>query len=175
MTEEFAHRLPLNQIRDGERIDLVADEAERLKIADRLDLRSLDRLEAHATLERKGEIVRARGRLKAGLCQSCVVTGDPVDAHVDEAFDIYFLPEPSVGGTDEEIELVESDCDVVFHDGAAIDLGNAIADTLALGLDPYPRSAGAEAALKEAGVLTEAEAGPFAALAKLKRGDTDQT
>ena len=37
------------------------------------------------------------------------------------------------------------------------------------------RSAGAEAALKEAGVLTEAEAGPFAALAKLKRGDSDQT
>ena len=175
MTEEFAHRLPLNQTRDGERIDLVADEAERLKIADRLDLRSLDRLEAHATLERKGEIVRARGRLKAGLCQSCVVTGDPVDAHVDEAFDIYFLPEPSAGGSDEEVELVESDCDVVFHDGSAIDLGSAIADSLALSLDPYPRSAGAEATLKEAGVLTEAEAGPFAALAKLKRGDTDQT
>ena len=175
MTEDVAHRLPLNQIRDGERIDLVADEAERLKIADRLDLRSLDRLEAHATLERKGEIVRARGRLKAGLCQSCVVTGDPVDAHVDEAFDIYFLPEPSAGGSDEEVELVESDCDVVFHDGSAIDLGSAIADSLALSLDPYPRSAGAEATLKEAGVLTEAEAGPFAALAKLKRGDTDQT
>ena len=45
---------------------------------------------------------------------------------------------------------------MVFHDGAAIDLGGAIADTLALGLDPYPRSAGAEAALKEAGVLSEA-------------------
>ena len=175
MTEEFAHRLPLNQIRDGERIDLAADDGERLKIAGRLGLSSLDRLEAHATLDRKGEIVRARGRLKAGLCQSCVVTGEPIEAHVDEAFDIYFLPEPSAGGSDEEIELVESDCDVVFHDGSAIDLGGAIADSLALGLDPYPRSASAEAALKEAGVLTEAEAGPFAALAKLKRGDSDQS
>jgi uncharacterized metal-binding protein YceD (DUF177 family) len=174
MTEDFAHRLPLNQIRDGERIDLAADEAERLKVADRLGLPSIDRLEAHATLERKGEMVRARGRLKAGLCQNCVVTGEPVEAHVDEAFDIYFLPEPSAAGADEEVELVESDCEVVFHDGSAIDLGSAIADTLALGLDPYPRSAGAEAALKEAGVLTEAEAGPFAALAKLKRGDSDQ-
>jgi uncharacterized metal-binding protein YceD (DUF177 family) len=174
MTEDFAHRLPLNQIRDGERIDLAADEGERLKVADRLGLPSIDRLEAHATLERKGEMVRARGRLKAGLCQSCVVTGDPVEAHVDEAFDIYFVPEPSAEGSDEEIELVESDCDVVFHDGSAIDLGGAIADTLALGLDAYPRSAGAEAALKEAGVLTEAEAGPFAALAKLKRSDSDQ-
>jgi uncharacterized metal-binding protein YceD (DUF177 family) len=174
MTDEFAHRLPLNQIRDGERIDLIADDAERKLIADRLDLRGLDRLEAHATLERKGEIVRARGRLKASLCQSCVVTDEPVDAHADEAFDIYFLPEPKTDSPDEEVELVEADCDVVFHDGAAIDLGSAIADTLALAVDPYPRSAGAEAALREAGVLSEAEAGPFAALAKLKRSDSDR-
>jgi uncharacterized metal-binding protein YceD (DUF177 family) len=169
MTDDFAHRLPLNQIRDGERIELVADEGERRRVADRLSLRSLDRLEAHAVLERKGEIVRARGRLKAALCQSCVVTGEPVDASADEPFDIYFLPEPTPESSDEEIELAQADCDVVFHDGSAIDLGSAIADSLALALDPYPRSAGADAVLREAGVLTEAEAGPFAALAKLKR------
>lgn len=168
MMDDFAHRLPLNQIRDGERVDLVADEGERRRVADRLSLRSLDRLEAHATLDRTGEIVRARGRLKAALCQSCVVTGEPVDASADEPFDIYFLPEPTPESSDEEVELAESDCDVVFHDGSAIDLGSAIADTLALSLDPYPRSAAADAALREAGVLTEAEAGPFAALAKLK-------
>jgi uncharacterized metal-binding protein YceD (DUF177 family) len=175
VTEDFAHRLPLNQIRDGERIDLSADEAERNLVADRLSLRGLERLEAHATLELKGGIVRARGRLKASLCQSCVVTDEPVDAHADEAFDIYFLPEPNTDSPEEEVELAESDCDVVFHDGSAIDLGSAIADTLALSLDPYPRSAAAEAAIKEAGVLSEAEAGPFAALAKLKRSDSDQT
>ena len=172
MTDDFAHRLPLNQIRDGERIDLNADEDERKAVADRLELRGLDRLNAHATLERKGEIVRAVGRLKASVRQSCVVTDEPVDAHVDEAFDIHFVPEPRIDSPDEEVELVASDCDVVFHDGAAIDLGSAIADTLALSLDPYPRSAGAKTALKEAGVLSEAEAGPFAALAKLKRSDS---
>ena len=174
MTDEFAHRLPLNQIRDGQRIDLAADEAERKLIADRLALRELARLEAHAKMERKGDVVRARGRLKASLCQTCVVTDEPVDAHADEAFDIYFLPEPKAGSPEEEVELVESDCDVVFHDGSAIDLGSAIADTLALSPDPYPRGPGAEAALREAGVLSEAEAGPFAALAKLKRSDSDQ-
>ena len=64
MTDDFAHRLPLNQIRDGERIELSADEDERARIADRLGLRALDRVDAHATLERKGEVVRARGRLE---------------------------------------------------------------------------------------------------------------
>ena len=171
---DFGHRLPLNQIRDGERVELTADETERRSIADRLGLRSLDRLEAHAALERKGEIVRARGRIRASLCQSCVVTNDPVDAHVDEAFELIFLPEPQSRSGDEGIELGAADCDTVFHDGSAIDLGEAIADTLALSLDPYPRSAGAEAALKEAGVLTEEQASPFAALARLKRTDSDQ-
>ena len=83
-----------------------------------------------------------------------------------------FTPEPAPGGPDEEIELGESDCDTVFYDGAMIDLGGAIADTLALSLDPYPRSAGAEAALKEAGVLSEEQASPFAVLAKLRKDES---
>lgn len=168
MIEDFAHRLTLGRIRDGERIGLVADDGERRAIAERLDLASLDRLEAHASLKRDGERVRATGRVAAALEQRCVVTGEPVAAHVDEPFDIAFVPEPQAG--DEEIELKPEDCDTVFHDGAAIDLGSAIADTLALALDPYPRSAAAEAALREAGVLSEEEAGPFAALAQLKKG-----
>jgi uncharacterized metal-binding protein YceD (DUF177 family) len=168
MIEDFAHRLTLDRLRDGERIDLVADDAERRAIAERLDLSSLDRLEAHASLAVDGDRVRATGRVAAALEQRCVVTGEPVAAHVDEPFDIAFMREPQAG--DEEIELRPEDCDVVFHDGAAIDLGSAIADTLALALDPYPRSASADAALREAGVLSEEQAGPFAALAKLKKG-----
>ena len=107
----------------------------------------------------------------AALSQSCVITGDPVAAHVDEPFAILFTPEPTEVTPDDEIELGSADCDVVFYDGAQIDLGGAIADTLALSLDPYPRSAGADAALKEAGVMTEEQASPFAVLAKLRNPD----
>lgn len=169
MTDGFAHHLRLDQIRDGERFDLVADERERDGIAKRLGLKAVDRLEAHVSLSRKDDVVRATGRLVAALQQSCVVTDEPIAAHVDEVFDILFTPEPKVSEAGAELELGPADCDTVFYDRAGIDLGSAIADTLALGLDPYPRSAGAEAALKEAGVLTESEAGPFAALAQLKR------
>lgn len=173
MRDGFGHRLAVDSIRDGERIDLVADEPERKAVAERLRLDSLDRFEAHVTLERDGERIRAQGRVRAALEQHCVATGEPVTEHVDEPFEIIFLPEPQPRSADEEIELAEEDCDVVFHDGSAIDLGTAIADTLALAMDPYPRSAAATAALKEAGVLTEEQAGPFAALAKLKRGHSD--
>ena len=166
---DFAHRLQLDRIRDGDRLDLVADEAERRAITERLALAGLERLEAHAMLSRDGDAIRAEGRVQASLEQACVMTGEPIPAHVDEPFEILFLPEP--GDSGEEVELGAEECDVVFHDGAAIDLGSAIADTLALSLDPYPRSAGADAALKEAGIMTEEEASPFAVLAQLKRGE----
>ena len=169
MTDRFAHHLRLDQIRDGQRVDLVADEAERLAIADRLDLGPIERLDAHVTLSRTGPAVRAEGRLAATLEQRCVVTGEPIAAHIDEPFAFLFTPAPQHGEPDEEVELGTEDCDVVFYAGSAIDLGGAIADTLALSLDPYPRSASADAALREAGVLTEEQASPFAALAALKK------
>jgi uncharacterized metal-binding protein YceD (DUF177 family) len=171
MSDRFAHHLRLDQIREGDRLDLTADEGERAAVAKRLGLSALSCLEAHVVVSRSGEVVRARGRLAARLEQSCVVTNEPVPAHIDEPFDLVFMPEPTPIAPDEEVELGGGDLDVVFHDGAAIDLGTAIADTLALSLDPYPRSAGAEAALKEAGVMTEEQASPFAVLAKLRKND----
>lgn len=165
---DFAHRLALDQIRDGDRLDLTADAEECAAIAGRLGLLSLDRLEAHAVLSRDGQKVRATGRLKAAVKQACVATGVSVPAPIDEPFELSFMPEPKLGGPDDEIELSQADLDTIFHDGSAIDLGGAITDTLALALDPYPRSAEADSALKEAGVISEEEAGPFAALAALK-------
>ena len=167
MSKDFAHRLPLDRIRDGDRIDLVADDAECSAIAKRLGLASLERLEAHAALTRKDEQIRATGRVKAALAQHCVATGEPVPERIDESFELLFLPEPK-GRPDEEVELGAEELDVIFHDGAGIELGAAIADTLALSLDPYPRGPNADEALKAAGVLSEEQAGPFAALAKLK-------
>ncbi|HVI05701.1 MAG TPA: DUF177 domain-containing protein, partial [Sphingomicrobium sp.] len=82
MNDRFAHDLRLDQIGDGGRLDLVADDAERTAIARRLGLVSLGRLESHVTFMRPGGCVRAAGRILAALEQSCSVTGDPVAAHV---------------------------------------------------------------------------------------------
>ncbi|QNM82150.1 DUF177 domain-containing protein [Sphingomonas sabuli] len=173
MRDDFAHRLALQQIRDGDRIDLVADEAELAAVAERLRLAALTRFEAHAVLARENDRIRATGRVRAALEQACVATGDPVAEHVDEPFELLFVPEPVDAQPDEEVELSESECDVVFYDGAAIDLGSAIADTLALAINPYPRSAEADATLQDAGILSEEQAGPFAALAALKKSAGD--
>ena len=165
---DFAHRLTLDRIRDGDRLDLVADAEERAAVAARLDLPALERLDAHAVLRREGDTVHVSGRVKASLEQRCVASGDPLPVRIDEAFDLRFVPAPKIAGGDEEFELGADELDTLFHDGLAIDLGAAIADSLALGLDPYPRSPNAEQALRQAVVISEEEAGPFAALAALK-------
>ena len=172
MSPEFSRTYRIDTLGAGARqVRIDADEAERAALAARFGLLGIARLAAEAALSRTGETVTARGTVSAAVTQSCVATEEPVDETVEEAFRIEFRPHPESAAAEEEIELSEGEMDVVFYDGAAIDLGEALADTLALSLDPYPRSAGAEAVLREAGIMTEEEASPFAVLAQLKRGE----
>lgn len=169
MTPEFSRRIALATIGAvPQEIEIEADEAERAALARRFGLTGLDRLRATATLRGNEESFLLEGRLEAAAIQACVVTGEPCPAEIDEPFRLRFLPEPKLAGGEEEIELDGDELDTVFHDGAAIDVGEAVAESLFLALDPYPRAPGAEAALREAGIGGEAEAGAFAALAGLR-------
>jgi uncharacterized metal-binding protein YceD (DUF177 family) len=164
---EFARPHRLDKIGAGEsQVTVSADEGERAALARRFDLAGVESLEARYTLRRDAAGVTARGHLSARVTQRCVVTAEPLAAIVEEDFAIRFLPEPPAGA--DEVELGEEDCDTVFFTGSAIDLGEAAAETLALALDPFPRSPDAAEALKKAGVLSEEEAGPFGALAALR-------
>lgn len=167
---EFSRPQRLDAIGKGEhRVEISADAGERAALAKRFALIAIDRLDAVMTVHRDATGVVARGHLSGAVIQPCSVTGDRVPAQVEEDFAIRFVPEGTPEG--DEVELSDADCDTVFYAGGAIDLGEAAAETLALALDPFPRSPGADAALRNAGVLGEDETGPFAALAKLKKQD----
>jgi uncharacterized metal-binding protein YceD (DUF177 family) len=148
-------------------LSIEADEGERSALAERFGFVSIARLSAEVAISRTGEEVTARGTLRAALEQSCVATGEPVAEELEEPFAVAFRPHPAAGA-EEEIELGTSELDVVFYDGATVDIGEAVAETLSLSVEPYPRSAEAEQALREAGVRSEeearAESSPFAAL-----------
>ncbi|MET1110306.1 MAG: DUF177 domain-containing protein [Allosphingosinicella sp.] len=170
---EFSRLYRLDALSDEPRqVGIEADPDERSALARRFGLVALDTLAAEAELHRSGEAVTAVGALRARVTQSCVASAEPVEAEVAEDFRVEFRPSPAGGGPEEEIELGEGELDVVFYEGGAIDLGEAVAQTLLLGLDPYPRAPAAETALREAGVKSEeearAEASPFAALKALK-------
>lgn len=151
---------------------LTAPAAARAALATRFGLESIDRLEAQVSVARTGAGARATGRLVADVLQSCVVSREPVPAHVEEALDLRFEPLESEC---EEIELEADALDMMPVEGDAIDLGEALAQALAVALDPYPRAAPEvlanvrglllseeEAAAQEA--AAKAAANPFAAL-----------
>ncbi|WP_253201088.1 YceD family protein [Sphingomonas quercus] len=171
LANEFARPIRLDTLGEGAREVTIAAEAdERAALAKRFHLLSIERLEATAALRREGERVFVEGRLAAAVTQSCVATGDPLPATLDEPFALRFEPTTVAGAGDvvEEVELAEADLDIVTYSGGTIDLGEAVAETLSLALDPFPRAPDADDRLREAGVLDEGEAGPFAALKALK-------
>jgi len=169
MTPEFSRAVRIDTLGEGGRtVTVEADEVERAGLARRFGLVSLDALSAEVALRRDGDILFAEGRIQAAVVQACAASGAPVPAAIDEAFSLRFVPEGQEPG--EEIELDAEDFDTVDYSGGAIDLGEAVAETMALSLDPFPRAPDADAVLKAAGVLSEEEAvtGPFAALKALK-------
>lgn len=168
---EFARPVRLDTLGAAPRaIPIVADAAERAALARRFGLLALDRLEATVSMVRDGTTVDLAGTLRAEAVQACVATGDPVEAAIATPLALRFVP--AGGPPAEEIELSADELDVVDYDGNAIDVGEAVAQSLALALDPFPRRADADARLREAGVKSEeearAEASPFAGLAGLK-------
>ena len=171
---EFSRPVRIDTLSPAARaISIGADQAERAALATRFGLLEIGHLSAEAEVRRQGEAVQASGTLRAEVTQSCVATGVPMAATVEESFDLVFRPQPAGGSPEEEVELSGSELDVIFYEGAAVDVGEAVAESLSLALDPYPRSPEAETALREAGVRTEDEAkaaGPLAGLKDLLRG-----
>jgi uncharacterized metal-binding protein YceD (DUF177 family) len=145
-----------------------ASEEERRALAKRFGLAGIDRLEGEMILAGVESGIGVQGVVRAEVIQSCVVTGEPVEARIDERFDLLFRPRPAEADPDQEIELRDDELDIVYFDEAGIDVGEAMAETMALALDPYPRAPGAGDALRTAGVKSEEEAGPFGALAALR-------
>lgn len=166
MTPEFPRPIRIDTIGEGERTESIeANEAERVALARRFGLIAIGRLSGSFTLRREASGIRVTGRVTAEATQGCSITGEPLPARVDEEAQLRFVDDLGAG---EEMELDDEAIDVLPLEGGAIDLGEIAAETLALALDPFPRGPNAEAALKEAGVISEGEAGPFGALAGLK-------
>ena len=148
-------------------VAIEADTAERAALAARFGLVWIGRLTARAELVRDGETVRAAGTMEAAVTQACVATGVEVPAELSAPFDLRFEPAGNEADAG-EVELDEAALDVVPYAGGAIDLGEAVAQTLALTLDPWPRAPDADTALRSAGVLQEGEEREPSPFAKLK-------
>ncbi len=166
---EFSRPVRADQLaRYAQGVTIAADAEERAALARRFKLTSLDLLEADYALSEQDGSIEARGRVRAKLAQPCVATGVPVPESIDTDFLLRFVPEGAGAEDAEELEIDSEDCDTIGYDGQMIDMGEAVAETMALAMTPYPRSPDADAYLRDAGVLSEEQASPFAVLQSLK-------
>lgn len=169
LAPEFSRTHKVDQIaRLAGKLHIAAKQPERDALAQRFGLAALDRLEADYGVANEDGAIVARGRVRAELAQPCVATGVPVPETIDSDFILRFVVESEDVQAADELELDAEDCDTIGYDGHVIDMGEAVAETMALAMTPFPRAPDADAYLKEAGVLSEEQASPFAALLALK-------
>jgi len=164
---EFTHIVKVRQIMQAPRV-VEANTAERAALAQRFLINEVKFLTAEVALTVNGTIVTADGRLRADIVQQCAVSGEDLPASIDEKITLRFVPE-AAAPADDEVELDADDCDEIYYSGDSFDLGEAVAQSLGLAIDPFACGPGAEQARKKAGLLDESAAGPFAALAALKK------
>ncbi|HEY8613718.1 MAG TPA: DUF177 domain-containing protein [Roseomonas sp.] len=146
---------------EGRAEHLEATPEECAALAARLGLIALDSLSADLQLSPgPGGVVRGRGTLRAAVVQACVVTLDPVPQALEEPLDWRILPP----GEEPSDELDDGPDEIESEPDGSVDLGEALAQSLSLALDPYPRAPGA---VLPAEAQDEASS-PFAALRKLK-------
>jgi uncharacterized metal-binding protein YceD (DUF177 family) len=149
----------------GRHFDLIADEAIRAGVAELANLRDVSRLEAVFDVVLRGHGgLHVTGRVHGTVGQVCVVTLEPVDNDINEPIDLVFVSEESLADTGEADSRAEDAPEPLV--GGIVDLGAIATEFLLLGIDPYPRKAGAVFQAPRIG--TEA-AHPFAALATLKK------
>ncbi|WP_126173164.1 YceD family protein [Altericroceibacterium xinjiangense] len=164
---EFPRPIDRRRI-DAKPLHLEANEGERAALAARFGLVAVNSLVADVALEPDEGAILASGRMQADIVQSCAISGEDLPVSIDEPLALRFVPARQVE-EEEEIELEEGELDEMEFTGDRFDVGEAVAQSLALAIDPYATGPQAEDIRKQGHVIDEAAAGPFAALAALKK------
>ena len=128
----------------GKVLSIEANADERSRLARRLGLDGLEALSAEIRLSprRGGRMVRLEGTFKALVRQICVVTLEPVEDHIEGSIERIY--DTTFEGLENEDEIIDMDGDEPPDPliGGKIDAGEAVAEQLALEINPFPRKKG---------------------------------
>lgn len=159
-------------------VTLEADQRELAGLAELWQVLAVRSLTAELQIARwKKDGIRIKGRVRAEITQACVVTLEPVDSVIDEAFEQVFVPEGSklarITPSDTAEMIVDPDGPDLpeTFSGDTIDAGVAVAEFAALAIDPYPRKPGIEFAdhIESDGSAKDDRPNPFAVLKDWKK------
>lgn len=170
---EFSRPLDVTRVPPQGCTETIAAEPKECEaLAARFGLPAIHSLTAELKVSRwRGEGLKFKGHVKADIDQTCVVSLDVFRSLLDDRFESYFLPAGSMAGAD-EAAIEESDAEP-FENGI-IDMGEVVAEAMALALDPYPKKPGVDFTdrLEPESAPSEGESSrnPFAGLSRLKEG-----
>jgi Large ribosomal RNA subunit accumulation protein YceD len=154
----------------GQHVQIEAPPAVRAAIAKLAGLRELPRLSAEFDLARRGAGARVTGQVSATVGQTCVVTLEPIENEIVESIDVAFAPQHEAAAAgDARVQVKQAKSGQEPPEpliGDTFDLGALATEFLLLGIDPYPRKAGAKFASPQAETTAT---NPFAALEALKK------
>ena len=167
---ESSQMIDLRQILEAP-VLIEPDENARRILAARFGLSQITAMRAEISLFREGEVVRASGRLKADVVQFCSISGEGFPVRIDEGVMLRFVPRVADLVPDKEVEISAEECDDIEYDGFVFDLGEAIAQSLALAIDPFAEGPSAERFRQEHKLSGSGASGPFAALSALRTSE----
>ncbi len=145
--------------RSGTALEIVASETESAALVARFGFLGLSGFAARVTVDARigGQIV-VEGRLRGKVVQACVLSLEPVTQTLDDSFRIVFkkdLAEELDPDSGEAVLSAQADAPEPLI-GNMLDVGEIVAEQLALMADPYPRRAG----VKLEDVLPKSKGGP---------------
>jgi hypothetical protein len=165
---EFEHTIDIRHLPAGQ-VLVCAGEAERAALAARFGLIALTRLEARVRFTLEGAAVYVTGQMLADVVQACAVSGEDLPVAIAEPVALRFVPAAPGPIGDVEVEIDGASADEIEFGGTRFDLGEALAQGLALAIDPFAKGPGAAEARQRAGLGDDRTGGAFAALAALRR------
>ncbi|HXJ02651.1 MAG TPA: DUF177 domain-containing protein [Micropepsaceae bacterium] len=163
----------------GSEVVLAPSEGQRQAISRWLGIEALEALKATVQISREGDDSYAcTGTFEADVVQACVVTLEPVRAHLSGEYRRLYrvLPrsparrkKPVLEARGVEISVGDED-EPELLDSPVLDLAAPLLEEVSLALNPYPRAPGVsfEPPAEEA----EPEDNPFAVLKQLKTAET---
>jgi uncharacterized metal-binding protein YceD (DUF177 family) len=158
---EFERIVDAARLPAGEQL-FEASAEECAVLAKRFALIAVHSLSARVTLAADGPVVRVTGRVMADVVQSCAISGDDLPVRISEPVALRFVPHYAAVPDADEVELSAEELDEIEMDGTRFDLGEALAQTMALGIDPYAEGPRADEVRRKAGLLGENADGPLA-------------
>ena len=171
MTPEFSRLIDIRGL-PNEPLKLEANADECAALARRIGIEAVERMSAEVTLVPVGGAIEVNGRVLAAVVQLCGISNEPFPTKIDEPLTLRFVHGITPHKPDEELEIDAAACDEIEFDGTQFDLGEQIAQTLSLAIDPYATGPNADRVRQDAGLGDQVRSGAFAALAALQRGPT---